>query len=281
MLNIDFYKKFKYFKEKNLLKWEIIFDEWDLDNNLYIITSWSISIQKYTTIDKVDTKELAILKAWDFFWEASLNNLERKEVKVISLEPTTLLCINWELWVQSFIQKSPKEWLLLLNHIIDITNKRLLKANRQITANFEIVKSIQEIEKINEKNIFILINKIKSIIWCDYILFFERNTVLRNYINFRYDTRKENIIQEQFFDLTNISFELKDITWIELDKYNHIEKLNIWELELWFLVFWNKKMKFNENDQKLISSISSSLTWVLKQREILKEENNKNYIKQF
>jgi len=61
MISINSFEKCKYFKKVSLNEGQILFDEGAYDNNIYIIKSGKISIEKYTTIQKQDTKQLALL----------------------------------------------------------------------------------------------------------------------------------------------------------------------------------------------------------------------------
>lgn len=278
MLNIEFYKSSGFFWYKELHTGSLVFDEWDFDDNFYIIESWKVAIEKYTTTEKKETKELAILWNQDFFWEASLNSSEQaKEARVLVLEDVKLLYINWKNWLQKFIEKFPKEWLDLLNFIVDSTNKRLLKANKLITANFEIAKSIIDIEKINDKNIFLIIDKIKLITWYDYILFFEINPVVTHYLSLKYDTREPWKLQDKIIERWSLN-TLTELDNIVLKDNNLVQKLSIWNIDIWFMIYW-KSSSFTYDDKKLIVSISNSLTWLLKQKEIIKDELNKSYMK--
>jgi hypothetical protein len=279
MFNLDFLKNSWFFQLKELKTWELVFDEWDVDENLYIIISWKVLIGKYTTIEKKEIKELAILNEFDFFWEASLNLNTPKEALVRVIEDVTLIYINWKEWLQNFNAKNPKEWLDLLSYIIDITNKRLVVANKLNTANFEIIRSIIEIENINDKSIYFIIEKIKLITGYDYILYFEINPVISDYLALKYDTREKWKFQDIVIERKKLS-NLWEINEIVLKNYNFIQKLSIWNLDLGYMIFW-KNTKFSYEDKKLILSISNNLTWLIKQKEILKEEINKKYIKEW
>lgn len=279
MLNIDFLKNSWFFYFKELKVWDIVFDEWDTDENLYIIMSWKVLVWKYTTTEKKDIKELAILWESDFFWEASLSSNIPKEAVVKVIEDVKLIYINWKTWLQNFIEKNSKQWLELLSYIIETTNKRLVKANRLITANYEIVKTIIDIENINDKSIFLIIEKIKLITGYDYILYFEINPVIKDYLVFKYDTRKSGVFQDVVIERKKLS-NLNEINSIvDLENYNFIQKLSIGKVDLGFMIFW-KNLNFSYEDKKLILSISNSLTWLLKQKEIVKEETNKKYMKE-
>lgn len=279
MLDIKFYKTSWFFKQKKLLAWELVFKEWDLNENLYIIVSWKVSIEKYTTTEKTETKELAILKEMDFFWEASMNADTKKEASVKVLEEAELLYINWNEWLKNFLEKYPIEWFELLKFVIFATNSRLHKANRLVTASYEIVKSIISIETINYKNIFLIIDKIKLITGYDYILYFELNPVLKNFLVLKYDTRDKWKMKDLVIERWQMT-TLQELDEIVLKDNNFVQKLNIWKLDLWFMIFW-KKTGFTDEDKKIIITISSSLTWLLKQKEINKEEVNKKYMKNF
>jgi hypothetical protein len=81
--------------------------------------------------------------------------------------------------------------LNLLKYIIYLSNKRLLESNILITATYKISKEIIELNEINNKKIFELIDKLKEIINVSYILYFEKNPVMENFIKLKYDTRKK------------------------------------------------------------------------------------------
>ena len=273
MLNIEFYITSWFFQLKEFNPWEIVFDEWSNDENLYIIISWKIWVWKYTTTEKKEVKELALLRDNDFFWEASLNSNIPKEAVLRAVEYTKLIYINWKIWLQNFIEKYPKEWFELLLYIIDSTNKRLVLANKLITANHEIVKSIIEIEDINDKSIFLVIDKIKLVTGYDYILYFEVNQVVNDFLLFKYDTRQNWKFQDKVIERIKFN-DLKNFKDVVLENYNYVQKLNIWKIDLGFLIIW-KKSSLDYEDRKLILSISNSLTWLIRQKAILKDELNK------
>lgn len=278
MLNIEFYKTSWLFQLKEFKDSEVIFDEWSNDENLYIIVSWKVLVGKYTTIEKKDIKELAILNELDFFWEASLNSNQPKEAIVKAIGDTTLIFINWKNWLKDFTEKYPKEWFDLLSYIIESTNKRLIISNKLITSNYEIVKSITEIENINDKSVFNIIDKMILVTDYDYILFFEVNQVIKDYLVLKYDTREVWKFQDIVIERNKFA-NLKDVKEIVLENFNFVQKLSIWKVDLWFMVF-SKKTSFSYEDKKLMLSISNSLTWLLRQKSILKDELNKKSMKE-
>jgi len=257
MLDINFLKNSKFFDHILVKKWEIIFDSWNFDTFLYVIISWEVSVEKYTTSQKNETKSLAILKKWWLFWEASVTSFLPKDVKIVVVEDVLLLKIDAKDWIRNFIKEYPIKWLELMKYIIALTNKRLLSANEQIIANYEMNKNILEIDKIDSKSIFLLIEKFKYIIWGDYILYFKSNPYLPNYTTLAYDTRLKWLISHDPIKLTGDMLEVDEIN-IPITKYNLVNKLYIWNRVLWFIVFWKENDDFTYVDKKNINSI---ITW--------------------
>ncbi len=277
MLDIKILKKSWFFKELNLEKNDVVFDEWEVDENIYIVLAWKLIVEKYLDKDKKEIKKLAILNQFDIFWEWSLNNSNKKEVKISAFSSTTLLSINAKKWINNFSKKYPIEWLNLLKYIIHISNKRLLESNKLITANYKISKEIIWLNEINNKKIFELIEKIKDIINISYILYFEENPVLKNYLKLKYDTRFKGKLQDKIIEVTDSQLDL--LSFKVWNIYNYIQKLSIWFNNFWFLVFFKENKDFSDNDKKILISLSISIAWLIKQKQLLDEERDKNYMK--
>lgn len=277
MLDIKRIIKNKYFEEVILKKWEVLFDEWDIDNNLYIIKSGNLSIWKYTTTDKIDIKQLAVLEIWAIFWEWSLKKSEAKQVKISALSETELFKINAQEWIQSFIKEYPKEGIELLTEIIDISNKRLLESNFLVTSSYQMSKVISEINLYDNKNLFMIIDNFDKVIWAEYILYLERNPVVENYMTVKYDTRLKWKMQNNLVDIWDGKLDLHDLVkdWIKVEKFNYIEKLKNKNQIIWYLVIWESSTKFTEGQKKAISSISTLIAWVIKQKQAYEDERNK------
>ncbi|NUJ97910.1 cyclic nucleotide-binding domain-containing protein [Candidatus Gracilibacteria bacterium] len=281
MLNIEYLEKNKNFKKNFLEEGEILFDEGTRDNNIYVILAGKVSVEKYTTIQKQETRQLASLKRGNFFGEGAINGDDVKEVRVIALEKTSLLSINAKEGLEKFIQEEPKEGFLLLKEIIDISNKRILSANKELTANYEIDKYINQIEKIDLKNIFLLIDKIKSVIGCSYIIYLENNEFVKNMLVLKYDTRFKGKLKDIAIDI-GTSFTYQDLrrNKIYASKFNIITKLFLGNTELGYLVFGNNLYDFSYDEYKMIMGVSNRITGLLRQRKLLEEEKNKLYLKE-
>ena len=190
MLDIKSLQNSWLFKNITLPKDELLFDEWSLDHNLYILVEWKLCVEKYTTKEKDIVKKLAILKPYDVIWEASLSNDLPKEVRIRASQNSTLLSIEAKKWIHDFLIKHTKEWIELFKHIIDQSNERLLKSNSQIASTYQMNKAISSLNKIDNKSIFSLMDEFKSIIKADSIKYIEKNPVLDDYYTLKYDTNK-------------------------------------------------------------------------------------------
>jgi len=278
MLNIDFLQNSWYFKKISLNSGDILFDEWSIDDNLYFILKWELFVEKYTSIERKNTKKLAVLKDMDFFWEWSLNNSKPKEVKIIANTNTTLLAINAKDWLNKLIKKYPLEWLDLLKHLINLTNSRLLESNSLFTATYEINRKILSLDNITIKSIFEIINTIKSVIWCDYILYLEKYEYIDKTLVLKYNTSKHMKMLDILIELKSNKLELNDLENFK-DNYNFIQNLSVWDRDLWYLIFCNKNKDFTENQKKIILSITPSLSWIIRQKEVYDEKRDIDYIK--
>lgn len=283
MLNLEFLEKSWYFTRISIKSWDRLFNEWEEDNNLYIIISWKISIEKnIIENDSSRRRKLSTLLIFDIIWESCLSESKRnKQVSAIAISDTTLLKIDWDEDLNKFLVEKPECWMKLLKHTIYVWNKRLLKANREITTNFEINKSISEIETIDMKSIFYIIEHIKKLIWCSYILYFERSLAFEDYQILRYDSRIKWKIQDKIVEIKKGESEIKIIkNWdFNLDSFNLVNKLKIWKNELWFIVLWRKNNIFTESEKNTLISMWNSLSWIIKQKLIIQEEKNKSFMK--
>ena len=280
--NIDVIEKDKLFEKISIKKWELLFDEWDIDKKLYLIKKWNISIEKYKTHLKDSTKQLTVLSKWNFLWESAIDTNASwvKEVLAKAITNTEVIAISWDK-IKEFVKKSPEIWYEMLQYIIIETNKRLLESNKIITSNSEIENTINALEKITQKSIFWVIDKIQDISGVDYILFFERHEALPKYLILKYDSRKPNQMQDIVFEKKWYFIDL-DMLFVDCDikKDDHIviNKLSLWDELFWFLIFWRAKKIFDWSDKKLFNSVWNSLAWVLKKFLSDREIKNIEYL---
>ncbi len=276
-MDIEFLKKSWFFKEKTLLKEELLFDEEEVDKNFYIIISWKLNVEKYTTLEKKDTKILANLWPWKFLWEASFFNSFPKQVLVKANKDSKLLFIEAKN-LENFLIKFPIEWKNFLLEIIEEINSRVNIWNKYITSIYEINKTINNLKNINYLEIFKILEKIKLIMDTDFIIYLEKNPVIENIFVYKYNSNFPLKIQNKTIDIKDSSLK-EDL---EIEKNTNIlqEKISIWDEILWILIIWKKEKKFNENDKRLFLGIITSLAWIIKQKEIFDEIRNKNFMHQ-
>lgn len=276
MIDINLLINSWYFKTQILKKWDVLFDEWDKNENLYIILNWELQVEKYLSKELNETKVLAYLKKNEIFWEASLNWNWVKEVKIKSKRETHLLYINAKIWLEEFSKKYPTQAVNLLKYIIHLWNKRLIESNRLIAATYKMSKEIMKITKISNKEIFNLIEILKKITQVDYILYLEKNQVLENYMTVRYDTREKWKILDKVIEFTDSRLDLLSLRiW---NYFTYIQNISIWTEDLWILYFFKKDENFTDNDKKTILLTCLSLAWVIKQKKINDEERDIDYM---
>lgn len=272
------------FETKTINKWEILFDEWAIDNNLYIIKKWLLSVEKYTSNERTETKQLALLKSGDFLWEASLEKWnEPKEALIKALDKSEILIIDAKHDLKKFIEENPTIGYEVLKHIIISTNERLLEANKLITTNYEIEKTISAMKEVNHKNIFWLIDAFKNITDIDYILYFEKHQVMEKFLILKYDSRQPNKMQDRVFERSGYFLNLDDL-FIECNINQEdkiiINKISIGNEVFWYLIFGREKRSFNGSDKKIFSSLTNSLAWVIKKLFSDKDLKNQLYIEE-
>ncbi|MDD4151367.1 MAG: cyclic nucleotide-binding domain-containing protein [Candidatus Gracilibacteria bacterium] len=273
--NIDFFEKNKLFQEKQLKKGEILFDEGRVDTNLYIIKSGRLSVQKYTDTKKTNSKELAILQTGDFFGEGNFKNDLAKKTKIVALENSNVLSIEGQKDLKNFIRENPEIGTELLFHIIDKTNNRLNETNAQIAINYEIDTTIRELKEINQNSLINLIDKIKSLINADYVVFIEKHNIVKNYFTIKYDSRIIgkflNIGIESENGIFNLANLYKTANIDEKDEIT-INKINIGGDDLGFLIIGREFRTFSNNEKIISKSIANSLSGIIKQINLNKEE---------
>jgi len=278
MLNIKNLENSWFFKKIILEKWELLFDEWDINNNLYIIKIWELKVEKYTDKNKNETKILWYIKSNEILWEASLNNNKEKEVKISANKKSYLLYINWKEWIDEFSKKYIEDSIELFKYMIYLWNKRLIDTNKLITINYKFNQELLLIKNISNKSIFEIIDKLVDILDISYILYYEINPIMNNFLILKYDTRYKWKMKNEIIEITEKKL---DILKSKLnDFHNYIQNIFIWNINLWYLSFFKKEYKFSENEKKVLSSISTWFSWLIKQKLILEEERNKNFLKE-
>ena len=278
MLDINILQNSWHFKERILDSQEYLFLEWENDDNIYIILNWELIIEKYTDNKKNEAKKIATLKKDDVFWEASLNNNFPKQVSIKAKTKTKLLYINANKWIDNFSKKYQKESFNLLKYIIHLSNNRLNSSNTLITYSYKISDEIIKLKDFSYKSIFKLIDKIKEISPDDEeIIYLEENPIIKEYLTIKYKTEQSGKMQDEIIKVTDNKLDLLqlEISW----KYNYTQSLKIWEKNYWYLIFIRTIDDFTDNEKKIYWIISTSLAWVLKQKELIDEQINKEYMK--
>lgn len=279
-MKLDQLKLSSFFKEVTLKKWEYLFSEWDTDMNLYIIYDGEISIEKNTSSEDQDSKCLALLGIWNIIWESSFHADQPKEVSAIAARDTILLFINAKEGFDKLLQEQPKTGIEILKSIIHISNIRLLRSNKQVTAHYEIHKAINNLESLDTSCVLGLVDTFGQIIKCDSCIYLEKNTFVEDFIEYKYNSRSPWKLQDIPIEVQDTEITISDIeNTIPLEKYSEIGKISIWKEIYGYLVVTRNSGFFEEHEKKMLAWVCNAFVGVIRQKKIQEEEKNKNYMR--
>lgn len=279
MYNLHDLESVVYFQKKTYEKDEVIFNEGEENIFLYVVLEWKLLVDKQISSSE-ERKEIAILQSGDIFWEGSISGNYKKQVRVVCKEKAILYVLDTSTNLNKCLTEFPLISFEIFKKIISLTNTRLLVSDREATINYEVTKKINALEKIDFKSLTSLFDQIANAFWCDYLLYLEKKEFIEHTLVIRYDTRNsgknENIVITFPDDFkTNILEE----NGINLWENTFLQKIAVWGEILWYLVFWNNSKNFNDSDHRVAESIGNSLVWILRQKKLLDEERDKNYLK--
>ena len=281
MIDLEKLKSSEYFTEITLKLWDVLFSEWDMDDHLYIVYDGELSVERSVTSNPWDYKTLWLLWIWNIVGEAALTRSEEKEVQITAHRDTTLLKIHGKEDFPKFVTKSPKAAYNLLLAIIDVANLRLLRANREVTANYEVTQAISHIHSFDIKAVVALLKTFQSILEVDRIIYFEKNIVMGDYYKLKFDSDENEASQNKIFKFPDNTLSLESLRSedIKLPRYTRDTPLFLWDENYGFLLVGKKGKDFHENEEKLLGNTAASFVGVIHQKEILENERNKSYMK--
>lgn len=281
MLPLENIKSSGHFSQIELEQWEILFTEWDVDENLYIIYDGELSVEKSIETKKWDFKQLWLIGIWNIVWEAALSHNEPKQVQILANRKTTILKIEWKKAFPKYVTAFPKDGYKVLTSIISIANTRLLRSNRQLTANYEVSMAISKIKDISITSIYKLLLIFQSILQVDQIMYFEKNKVMDSYYKLKYDSKNSDAIQNKIIKFPDEKLDIGILKeeWVELAKYFIHADLSLWDEHYGFLVVGKDSKDFHENEHQLLTNTAASFVWIIHQKSLIDEARNKNYIK--
>lgn len=74
-------------QEREVLAQELLFEEWDESNSMYILKTWSLEVFTHEKI-------LWIIKPWEFVWEMSIfENNNKRSASVRALENSKVIIL--------------------------------------------------------------------------------------------------------------------------------------------------------------------------------------------
>ena len=281
MIDLQFLWNCDYFTREILGSDDVLFDEGEHDSYLYIIYDGELAVEKKVKAGG-SYKILSYIRTWNILWEGWLIRKQKKEVRIRATRETTLLKISWDVFVD-FVREFPSESYGLLIHIIAHANDRLLKANSEITANYELSRAIAHINDFSTESIEKLLETMQIILESESIMYLEKNTVMPWYYKLRYMCNIWNIYGEDA--IIHMSWDEFDISVLEshanVRLNTYISSASVvygWRTK-WYLIVSRNTKQYSENDVKLLENAATSFAWVVGHKEILDIEQNKKHIK--
>jgi hypothetical protein len=114
-------------------------------------------------------------------------------------------------------------------------------------------------------------------------LYFEKHTIMENFLTLRYDTRQSNKMLDLVFERKWYFLDLDELyeqANIKQEDRVVINKINIGDEVYWFLILWRESRTFSGSDKKIFISVANSLAWILKKFFADKESRDRLYIRE-
>lgn len=167
-----------------------------------------------------------------------------------------------------------------LKSIIHISNIRLLRSNKQVTANHEIHKAINNLTSLDNASVLGLIDIFAKIISCDACIYLEKNPFINDYVEYKYDSRFPGKLQDTPIEILGKDVQYKEIKQsIELSRYCEIADLSIGKENYGYLILTRDAKIFEEHEQRMLTGICNAFVGVIRQKKIQEEEKNKKYMR--
>lgn len=281
MIHLEKLKQSTYFEILELRKGDILFSEWESDEYLYIVYDGELRIEKNTS-SQIGPKHLALLGIWNIIGEWSLSSTWPKEVSAVAHRNSQILRIPWKAIFSTLLENNREVAVELIQAIIETTNNRLLRSNKQIATNYEILTAINHITSLDTKSVFWLIDRFSSMMLCDGVLYLEKNPAIEKYLEYKYDSRHPWKLQDIVIEWEKKDIHeeyLKKIPDLPLSDFSIMEELSIGKVVYGYLIVTRKRKIFEDNEKQILASMANSFVWVMRQKKILDDEKNKKYMK--
>ncbi len=136
-------------------------------------------------------------------------------------------------------------------------------------------------KQIHSKSINVLLDTIQYILWVEQIIFIEKNVALDDYFIVRYDSWEEKKIKNTVLNFKDKDFSVKELEKNDIAVLKHVTftRLILWDINYWYIIISRNQNFFNENEEKILQNIATSFVWVIRQKEIQKDQKNKLSLK--
>lgn len=200
---IEIFKKsefFRYFTKKEYKKDDVIFNEGDDSDSLYIVEKGEIIVEKSINKEKTQFKDLSIISHGSLLGEIALFESSKRTARARALNDVVLYEIKKEDFFNIKKQK-PEIALDIFTYIIQTLSIRLMHTSKELTLLYDISKELSK-EYLEESEF------ISSII--DEISLYFPNWNIEGYLY--------NIYNEEFFKIKELAIKINSN--VDLNNYD-------------------------------------------------------------
>lgn len=112
-------------QERELDDWELLFEEWDEANALYILISWTLEAYTIKAWEKII---LWLINSWEFIWEMALFDKNKKRSASIKAIKKSKMIVILSFSFKELMAKHPD----IADKIKDISLKRKKENSRKL-----------------------------------------------------------------------------------------------------------------------------------------------------
>jgi len=220
----------KFFTDKNYKPGDIIFDEGDISNSLFVIEKGDVIIEKATNKDKTEFKDLAIISDNNIVGEMGLFENIPRTARVRALTEVKALEITKDNFFE-IIKTNPSISFNFFSFIIKTLAERISHTSKELTLLYDISKSIIK-ETLDEKEF------ISSLI--DEISFYFDNWEIEGYVYNIFNDEFEKVKEiDKEINLDKKTKEYNEPLW--LDEKTYIMPLKTGTKIYAIIIFFSKK----------------------------------------
>ena len=160
------------------------------DPHMYLITKGMLVILRETGLG--EQREIGTVYTGGFLGEGILFGRNKKDVSAIAKSDGVELFAITKEDLEKLKNTEPQAALDLYEHIIEITNKRLLDTGEELASIYEATNSLTTLsEKLEKEEISFadILQELSKIIGTDYLIYIEQHPAVANLFSYKFDTK--------------------------------------------------------------------------------------------